>query len=182
MSRFPRERFSLNCEICGNEFDVVKSRLGKARFCSNKCRTDSGLLSNIVHKCDSCGDDVKELARHRHQINRNGANKFYCSRECFYAVNLRDKPIGTKRKCSATEYIFVKTSQDKWESEHRLIAESNIGRKLDYDSEPILHIDGRHYNNCEDNLYICRDRSEINTILKSYAIPYPVEGNLSWYK
>jgi len=62
-----------------------------------------------------------------------------------------------------------------------LIAEKIIGRELQYDSEPILHVDGNHSNNHPDNLYVCINRSEINTILKSYAAPYPVEGNLYCY-
>ena len=91
-------------------------------------------------------------------------------------------PAGSKRKCRRTEYIFVKLPDGNWRGEHRIVAEEKIGRKLIYDSEPILHIDGKHWNNNPDNLYICKDRSEINTLLKSSSIPYPVHSNLNNYK
>jgi len=182
MSRFPKERFKLNCSVCDNSFEVVKSRLTKAKYCSMRCMTYDRTISSNIHQCKCCGEKIQELATHRDQINRRGSKVFFCSRECFFSFNLIKLPIGSKRKCKSTGFIFVKTARDKWKREHRLIAERHIGRKLDYDSEPILHINGLKHDNSPENLYICKNQSEINILLKSYAAPYPVDGNLEWYK
>ena len=181
MSRFPKERFSLGCVICGSTFEVVKSRLGIAKFCSNACRSKSTELNNNILECLECKAKFKELATHRDQMKRNGADNFFCGRECFFAHHWPKSPIGTRRKCGATEYIFLKVEENKWIREHRLVAEKVIGRKLNYNSEPILHIDGRHYNNDPKNLYVCKDTGEMNVILKTTSAPYPVRSNLRVY-
>jgi YHS domain-containing protein len=181
MSRFPKERFKLICIICGSGFEVVKSRLGKAKFCSNECRTKASRVNDKTHQCGCCGEEIEETANHRDQINRRGAKNFFCSRECFYSFSLVKLPIGSMRKSPTTGYIFIKIKHDRWIAEHRLIAWEHIGRELFFDSEPILHIDGRHDNNSPNNLYICINQGEINTILKSYKAPYPVIGNLDCY-
>lgn len=181
MSRFPKERFKLNCTICSSAFEVVKSRIGKAKFCSNECRTKASRLNDKIHQCSCCGKTIQETANHRDQVKRNGAENVFCSRECVYSFRLVKLPIGSKRKSPTTGYIFIKVKHDRWIAEHRLIAWEHIGRELFFDSEPILHIDGRHDNNSPSNLYICMNQSEINTILKSYNAPYPVTGNLDHY-
>lgn len=33
-----KERWSIKCRVCGNLFYVVKSRNGKAKYCSNRCK------------------------------------------------------------------------------------------------------------------------------------------------
>ena len=127
MSRYPRERVELSCSVCDGKFEVVKSRLGKAKFCSNKCRGKASMINDVVHNCDNCGEGIKELATHRDQINRHGSKRFFCSRECYLSIKLVDMPIGTIRKCKATGFIFIKTKNNVWEREHRIVADEAIG-------------------------------------------------------
>ena len=182
MSRFPKERIKLTCVVCSAEYEIVKSRLGKAMYCSNKCRTNDSRKVDVIHSCANCGASIQELASHRDQIKRNGADKFFCDRGCYNSFYLKKLPIGSRRKCPITGYIWLKTDRDYWRVEHRVIVEEKIGRKLNYGSEPILHIDGDHSNNEESNLYICADKEEINVILKSYSAPYPSVSNLEIYR
>ena len=182
MSRFPRERINLNCTVCNTGYEIVKSRLGKAKYCSNKCRTNDTRKVDVIHNCANCGEGIQELANHRDQMKRNGADKFFCNRGCYNGFYLKKLPIGSKRKCPNTNYIWLKIKHDYWRVEHRVIAEDKIGRDLNYDSEPILHIDGDHSNNKESNLYICADKEEIMIILKSYSAPYPSVSNLETYR
>lgn len=181
MSRYPKDRFKIKCVVCDGVFEVIKSRLLVAKFCSRECRGKHSRLSSDVHNCVLCGCIIEELSAHREQARRHGTDRFFCSRECFYSLNLKDHPIGTRRECARTSYVSIKIHRDKWVTEHRMIAEGEIGRKLKYDSEPIIHIDGNHANNSVDNLYICRDKGECNTILKSFNIPYPIHSNLKTY-
>ena len=173
MSRYPAEKFSLDCAVCSSPFLVVKSRLSKAKYCSMKCKGLDARVSDKIYTCEVCQSEFEETFKHRN----NKCETRFCSRDCFY-IGRERRPDGSRRECSATGFIFIKIKDGLWIREHRLVVEKIIKRKLNYDSEPILHINGNPADNAPRNLYVCRDQSELSTILKSYKIPYPVTSNI----
>lgn len=66
----------VNCQQCGKEFFVSKSRIDKARFCSVSCKTESQKLKVKV-KCQECNAEFEtipsDLAR---------GNSKFCSMRC----------------------------------------------------------------------------------------------------
>lgn len=76
------------CEYCGKEFEVIPSRMKKARFCSRKC-TDKWRSENIrgekhrqwrggkiTKRCKQCNIE--------YEIKRSHYDKrHFCSRECY---------------------------------------------------------------------------------------------------
>lgn len=74
--------------------------------------------------------------------------------------------------------VMLCVSKDYWRAEHRLVVEEEIGRNLRYHNEPILHINGIKTHNNIGNLYVCESYSEMQHILRSYDVPYPVKSNI----
>lgn len=91
-------RVTLECEACGNEFEVKKSRQKEARFCSNECRADwqsdafrgengpgwKGAKSE--YECKWC-ETVFE------QYDSQGGTIF-CSQECYWEWFRENAPTG----------------------------------------------------------------------------------------
>ena len=68
------------CEVCEIEFSVPPNRESKARFCSQKCRIDSGYQEKrtaVIKGCLHCGVSFET----KEAWLRKGAGK-YCSRAC----------------------------------------------------------------------------------------------------
>lgn len=169
-----------NCENCGKEFtSKYKSETGKyTKFCSKKCYKEH---HNETVTCSCCG---KQYERNK-WISDAGRAFNYCSFKC-QKEHFRGENHGNYNR--SNEYVLssgahrqVRT-KDGWRQEHRVLVEEFIGRKLIKNSEPVLHINGNNLDNRLENLYVCKNNSEMAVILKSYSAPYPVSSNLTALK
>ena len=86
----------INCAICGKEFYISKSRIGRVHCCSNECgRKYTGLKNSgekhpgwkggisIIEKeynCDYCGKSI-----FRTETVYNSHKNHFCSKDCEYA-------------------------------------------------------------------------------------------------
>jgi len=69
----------------------------------------------------------------------------------------------------------------KYRAEHRIIAEKYIGRKLAFNSEQVLHLNGLPQDNRPENLYVCDNMSHIMKIFMG-TMPFPPKSNLEELK
>lgn len=69
------------CEICGRQFDILKSwiRKGGGRFCSNECKHVSLLKGRIKRICKQCGNEF-EIYPYEPGAGRGK----FCSKRCLY--------------------------------------------------------------------------------------------------
>ena len=84
--------------------------------------------------------------------NKTGRDKTkkYCSIKCAaLGRSLRALPLGTK-KFGSEGYWLVKVSARKWDYEHRVLAEQELGRKLRRD-ELVHHVNGIPSDNRKEN-------------------------------
>lgn len=70
------------------------------------------------------------------------------------ASNYNSLPVGTKRLWNGAKYIVVKIAEpNKWEYEHRLVAEAKIGRSLT-SNEHVHHLNCDTHDNRAENLVV----------------------------
>lgn len=77
-------------------------------------------------------------------------------------------PLGATRKDSHG-YVVVKTrvGQGRWEKEHALVVEREIGRRV-FPGEVVHHINAIRDDNRPENLFLCRDVTEHNKAHASF--------------
>jgi hypothetical protein len=161
------------CVICSGS---VRLRGGiAAKYCSRKCR---GLDGYVELQCRHC----EEKFMVQSWLLQSAHTGQYCSTKCSGLARSGDKsanyiPSG-RVICEVTGCWKIRVSGDVWRHEHRILVERHIGRKLEYQSEPILHINGIKTDNDFSNLYVCLNRSEMMTIIMSSDTPYPVKSNV----
>lgn len=68
----------------------------------------------------------------------------------------------------------------KYEGEHRLVAEREIGRRLER-NEVVICLDGNNDNHAPTNLFLLPNQIEFG-LLKTGAVPWPTESNLRSYR
>lgn len=76
-----------HCEYCKKEYSCPNHRAHKSRFCSITCHNKNGALERIQYTCVTCNKKFMALPDH-------GADRRFCSRECFCANALppKEKP------------------------------------------------------------------------------------------
>lgn len=67
----------VNCENCGQTFNVGLSKINKRKFCSIDCSTESS-KRRIFVDCDNCGESF-DVVKSRYDRQE----KFFCSDECY---------------------------------------------------------------------------------------------------
>ena len=166
------------CPTCLNEFkSYFKTDTRKYHiYCSIKCLKDSP-KKGVILQCSNCDID---FFRSDAKIRQNNTDKPCCSTKCAGEIKRGENNNNYKGGSYISEsgYVFLHINGE-WRSEHRVVVEDLIKRRLNYFSEPILHINGVNTDNTPENLYICSDFSEMGYILNSYDVPYPVQSNIN---
>ena len=81
-----RDRETLECENCGDTFEVIQSRADESAYCSRECYYDGMDMptgedhwsyNSVELTCDVCSEDFTVA-----QSNADGAR--FCSKECLY--------------------------------------------------------------------------------------------------
>lgn len=102
-------------------------------------------------------------------------NKHACSPECVGKLTWKDKEYVPRESRRKTGYIYVGS-----ERQHRLVAETMIGRPL-HKGELVHHIDGDKGSNVKENLVVCESVKEHNRIhgqLESLAFLFVQKGQI----
>lgn len=147
------------CEVCGTQIyvKVWQAKSGQGRFCSKDCFNVWQARNSVERPCEWCGKSMT--------LSPSAAkDRRFCSWAC-QAEGRRTKALDRvhngKRVYQTSEgYIYVWQPDDPrtesyggWYPEHRLVVETQIGRKLNSD-EHIHHKDGRTDNNDPANLQV----------------------------
>jgi hypothetical protein len=95
---------------------------------------------------------MERTAAHRRNI-ADGARKAWRTKRLRHSV-------GSTRR-DARGYVLVKTQigHGRWEREHALVVERQIGRRL-FPGEVVHHVNGIRDDNRAENLFLCRNVSE----------------------
>jgi len=144
---------NVKCDYCGKEFSKRKSHVREKNYCSTDCYASSKRKERIETICAYCG---KQIERPKHKILENN----FCDRNCHMKyMNAKLNPTrmteSVKEKISITKTDPNRKGYRKIHGvhEHRLVAESMLGRKL-RKGEVVHHIDGNKSNNNIENLMI----------------------------
>lgn len=94
-----RKRVKIECENCGDTFDVIPSDKNRRRYCSKDCQYENmsggsiDTKEGVQKKCNFCGDvfETKESL----------SDQQFCSRECFYE-HRRQRETVTCDSCGGT--------------------------------------------------------------------------------
>jgi hypothetical protein len=115
----------------------------------------------LRNKCPVCGERIKipQDIPYKAKKSKLYTAPKYCSGECkkkamvghsFGRAKGDGKPIGTK-KINRNGYVLVKTDDNRYHAEHRVVMEDILGRSLQQ-FEVVHHIDGDKSNNSKENL------------------------------
>lgn len=154
------------CIGCGKSFDVIPYRVGRARYCSRKCRFSSlpmhnkGVRVRVEKTCIICGKTFSVIK------SRENRAKF-CSVKC-RSIGAIGKPrprpprIGYKYVNGYRLIFYPKhpnaTIANPYIKEHRLVAEKSINRRLT-NLEAVHHINENKTDNRIENLIILDART-----------------------
>jgi endogenous inhibitor of DNA gyrase (YacG/DUF329 family) len=172
------------CEYCGKE-TVHKWGETVRVFCSKECKEAHKRESASVTKtCIICG---KEFKRIRSRFNAKNSTGQYCSMKCM-GIGQSGENCPTFKNGSYIDrrgYKRILVGIGEYETEHRVVMETLLGRKL-YEHECVHHKNGDRLDNRIENLELwttshpsgqrTADKIEwaIN-LLESYG--YTVEGD-----
>jgi hypothetical protein len=97
-------KISRMCQTCKNQFSAYPStvKVGKAKFCSTKCRNISDRVEWIKKNCEHCGTEFSVLP----SSNRKDAARF-CSRKCFALDSQQDQAAKFWNKVLKTETCWL---------------------------------------------------------------------------
>jgi len=86
-SSWQEDRVTLSCEICGSEFERVKSHADKAKYCSDKCRVEATRritgaerynYKTKEYSCRECGGSIMRSPSMVYSEDR-----VFCNDKCF---------------------------------------------------------------------------------------------------
>lgn len=167
------------CAQCDEEFKVSMARIdeGKGKFCSKKCAALAASASRRVKECANCGKPF--------DVPPSKLNQVVCSCRCRSEYYSRDRASAWQggvtpqnnrpyRRIDRSGYVA------KYEGEHRLIVEREIGRNLRR-GEVVVCLDGDNSNLSPSNLFLCPNQTEWGR-LREGAVQWPIESNLKGYR
>lgn len=181
----PRSVPRRNCEICDAEFVSYGTSAG--RFCSKACMNIWQRRRQVHKVCEHCGKDFW-LKPSQAEYNVTGK---WCSRACEATARIKrpldrthnGKPAVLDRKGYVRIYEpeHPRATKGGWVFEHRLIAESQIGRFLRRD-EHVHHVNGKKSDNRPENLVVMghsehstltvRERAEALALMQTELAEY----------
>jgi len=105
----------------------------------------------------TCKQCWKHFYVQAHQIKNYAGGGSYCSRKCTVAGvtgrKFRLKKDEVTRYVRSDGYVMVKVSIHRFQLEHRLVIEREIGRKLKR-NETVHHLNGTKTDNQPENLQV----------------------------
>lgn len=167
------------CEKCGVKFRSVwrAKRAAYSKYCGAPCYTKVQ-TTRIAVDCGHCG---KEFLPPKWRADKH--DEVFCSVRChaekMCGKNSPSYKGGSYVSSAGVRFIAQGNHVAKvgYKGEHRLVVERLLGRKLKHWSEPILHINRDKLDNRIENLYLCKDMSEMGSILQGRA-EFPQHSNL----
>lgn len=145
----------LLCKFCGKPYRQKASRALTSKFCSNACKFESQWTRArpVPRPCKECGTIFKP-ARHRGDAR-------FCSKSCVWEATHGQAFNARIARESANLRGDLQRGRGDGKSyrklygrhEHRVIAETKIGRALT-PKEVVHHVDGDIHNNDPSNLKI----------------------------
>jgi len=135
---------TMKCIICGNQIPE-ENWWRNPKYCCWKCYQVAHKAKKEKRICLFCK---------RKFIVQKCLKKNYCSKKCRHKsqINIGHRYIGRNG------YWYIKTGPKKYELEHRLIAESKLGRKLN-SKEHTHHINGIKTDNRPENIEVFESNS-----------------------
>ena len=114
----------------------------------------------LNRECKICKTGFRIFPSRLKEKNRG----LYCSRKCFAVAqsksfSMEKNPNWKGGRKKFYGYIQIRTEPNKYEFEHRLVAEKTIGRKL-LKREVVHHINGIKDDNRPENLVVLKNRAE----------------------
>ena len=106
MKKDPNKWVTLNCGVCGEEFEQYKSTVERynIRYCSQKCGGIArGKKKELIKNCKACGNEFKYS---------RSANTDFCSRKCKSDWRRSGGEYKNCKNCSK-EYYVQKCQKDK---------------------------------------------------------------------
>jgi hypothetical protein len=177
------------CPVCGRIFLAGRSYGspdGYRVYCSSRC-FKKGRRAGATKKCINCGKPFylsPAQAAKRPQAS-------CCSPACQYEYYTKERNSNWKGGCyqaQGIDHIFCQIPNEikneyvsKYYAQHRIVAAKAIGRPLKKGTEPVIHLNKKSYDNRPENLFICRDNSEMVGRVRG-RLPWPDESNLGTYK
>jgi endogenous inhibitor of DNA gyrase (YacG/DUF329 family) len=152
----PRKGDTVECKVCSKPFYRQPAYIKQGRFlCSRACNKAWQGRNQIEKTCPQCGKAFR--------VSLSETHLQHCSRAC-ETVSKIERPLdrmhnGKPAKKDAAGYVFVwepdhpNKSLKGWQAEHRLVAESILGRYLRSD-EHVDHINQQKDDNRPENLQV----------------------------
>ena len=175
-----RKTVTAKCIKCSREFSYKPSDYhGHKSYCSRKCY--DGERNQVV--CANCSTPFERPP--------SKVDAKYCSRKCQHEHQIKEnasmwkggRTVDHDGRVNVVTDEFYDTSKGirkrtrRYRAEHRILVESIIGRRLEHDGEPVLHLNRDNSDNRLENLYICASRSEMTSIIMG-GNPYPEHSNV----
>jgi len=183
-NKFFKERLTVRCEVCENNFEIEQHRKGRAKYCSEKCRYIGIGRQNVPKKkklisCYACG---KTTSRWEHQIN--SYEYHFCSIDCrkelqgFFTSQQQKKKEDTEIQIIINEILKSKNIEYEQEKPFNYYAVDNYLTKHgliievmgDYwHSNPLVYFNYNDLNNMQKNR-VKVDKSKKTFLQKKYNI------------
>jgi endogenous inhibitor of DNA gyrase (YacG/DUF329 family) len=138
------------CQHCGKEFK--RNHSGKTpKYCSRKCATQAQKKITVYY-CDYCG---KKFYRTK-GFRKKRFCSYSCSAKAINRASYMENHGSWKggKYMGNSGYVYIRTSNGKYKTEHVLIAESILRRPLKK-GEVVHHVNGNKSDNRHCNLIIC---------------------------